>query len=174
MAQTKNEREIRISEDEFPSSAYSRLVPYLTNSKHLRFYQEKDGDKLSYEAKFKSGKIHYSVEFDAHGVLEDVEYIIEEIDIPDASWEVMQVYLNSKFSRYRIKKIQQHYPNISGAQTTLKNAFQNLLTKEIRYEMIVAYRTKKGFKEIEILFNAAGQHLYSRESIPQKYDYVRY
>ncbi len=173
-AQTKNEKEIRITEDQFPPSAYNSLIPYLTNAKRLRFYQEKDGDKLSYEAKFKSGKIHYSVEFNFHGQLEDVEYIIEEVDIPDSSWEVIQVYLNSKFNRYRIKKIQQHYPNTSNTKTTLKNAFQNLITEEIRYEMIVAYRTEKGFKEIEILFNAAGQYLSSRESTPQKYDYVRY
>jgi hypothetical protein len=48
------------------------------NFKRVKFYKESDGDKISFEAKFKYKKQHFSVEFFASGVLEDIEILINK------------------------------------------------------------------------------------------------
>ena len=66
-AQNKYERESRIDKEEFPSKSFSLIQKYLEDAKRVRFYQEMDSTKKSYEAKFKKGRLHYSVEFNKNG-----------------------------------------------------------------------------------------------------------
>lgn len=172
--QQKKEWEHRIPKEAFPPTALELLKPYLKNAKRIRFYQEKDGQKVSFESKFKLKRIFYSVEFDQKGVLEDVEFIIAPYDMTNETWETISNYLETNYDRYRIKKIQQQYILNGTAETTLKQAFQNLILDTNNFEIIIAYRTPKGFKEMELLFNASGKLLSKRASEPQKYDHVRY
>ena len=81
--QNKYERESRIDKSDFPKSAYLLIEDYLKDAKRVRFYQETDSTKKSFEAKFKKGRLHYSVEFDAQGTLEDVEFKIKDNQFPD-------------------------------------------------------------------------------------------
>ena len=170
----KREREFRIKADDFPSVALEALRPYLNGAKRKRFYKEFDGDKTSFEAKFKKGRLFYSVEFDSIGQLEDVEFIVTKNDIPASSFERISDYLNQNFVKTRIKKIQQQYPIQREATTTLREAFQNLLLPYLNYELIISQRAEKGFEEYELLFDAEGNFLSARKSIPQKYDHVLY
>ena len=173
--QLKQERESRISQSEFPAEAIVLLKPYTKHAKRLRFYQEQDGKKTSFEVKFKKDKLHYSVEFSDKGVLEDVEFIIKETDIPDATFNQLVSYLKATYQKHRIKKIQQQYLFKDGMpETLLKTAFQNLLNANITYEIIVATKEKEGFSEYEITFNAAGEHLGTRKSVDPNYDHVLY
>lgn len=173
--QLKQERESRISKAEFPTIAIELLQPYTTSVKRLRFYKEQDGKKFSYEAKFKKDRLRYSVEFSENGQLEDVEFIIKAIDIPDESFNNIQSYLQANYRKHRIKKIQQQYVlNEGTAEALLKTAFQNLLNAKITYELIVATKDKDGFSEYEITFNAQGAHLSTRRSIDPNYDHVLY
>ena len=137
------------------------------------FYKELDGEKSSYEVKFKKSKLYYSVEFDGKGQLEDIEFIIKENDIPEETLKSIKDYLSKTHGKFRFKKIQQQYLNQdSDARSTLREAFQNLMTPEINYEIIIATKDRKGFNEYEITFNADGQHLLTRKSVAPKYDHV--
>lgn len=170
----KNEREFRIKKNDFPEVALAKLEPYIKEGRRRRFYMEVDGAKSSYEVKFKKDRLYYSVEFNSEGLLEDVEFIITERDIPEDSFEQMQLYIKENFERQRIKKIQQQYPLQKSESATLREAFQNLLLPYINYEFIIASKGEKGFEEHELLFDSRGKLLRSRKSIPQKYDHVLY
>lgn len=176
LAQNKYERESRIDLDEFPIKSYSLIQDYLKDAKRVRFYQETDSTKKSYEVKFKKGRLHYSVEFDKEGVLEDVEFKIKERDIPNDTWSTIQFYLNENHDKHRIKKMQQQYPVQKGQSTekTLHNAFQNLILPEVNYELVFSAKESYGFQEYEALFNSEGQLILIRKSFPPSYDHVLY
>ena len=80
-AQTKNEKEFRISLSEFPQNSQEILSAVQDQVKRIRFYKEIDGDQESYESKFKFGKRWFSVEFSKDGVLEDIEVTVKEKQI---------------------------------------------------------------------------------------------
>ncbi|MEM9361590.1 MAG: hypothetical protein AAGA43_03095 [Bacteroidota bacterium] len=175
LGQTKNEREFKIKSSELPQNIEKLLSPYLKDAKRIRYYQEIDGAKKSFEAKFKKGRLHYSVEFDTHGLLEDVEFKINPADIPEASLANILQYLGQNFSRFSVKKIQQQYPALNkSTSTVLIEAFQNLILPYINYELIVSAKKEKGFEQFEVLFNAEGEFLSIRKSIRPKYDHVLY
>jgi len=170
--QKKQEREFRIDKEELPKEITPVLTNYLNNVKRLRFYKELDGERSSYEVKFKKDRLLYSIEFDENGVLEDVEFIIKQKGIPDKTFEKLTKYLKANHEKYRIKKIQQQYLNTGNPQKTLKDAFQNLILPEIQYELIIATKDEEGYGEYEITFDAVGGHLLTRKSVNTKYDHV--
>ncbi|MBC6997639.1 hypothetical protein BIZ36_03975 [Cytophaga sp. FL35] len=174
-AQNKYEREYRIKKSQFPEKALELISTKLEDARRVRFYKETDSIKVSYEAKFKKDHLHYSVEFDEDGVLEDVEILIKSIDIPDDSYSLMTKYLEKKFIRYRIRRMQQQYPvGADPIETTLRNAFQNLMLPTIKYELIVSGKGDSGYQQFEILFNANGDFEKIRKSLPPNYDHVLY
>ena len=171
----KHEKETRIEESEFPPKALAKITPYLEDAKRVRFYKEVDSLKKSYEVKFRLGKLHYSVEFDPRGELEDVEFIIKDNDIPEESWSRISGYLNHNFNKPRVLKIQQQYPrNGRTAQRVFKDAFQNLILPYINYELIFTSNEEEGFQAYEGLFNVRGQRLSIRKSLVADYDHLLY
>ena len=175
-AQNKYEREFRIRKSQFPEKAYAFLKEELQNAKRVRYYKEIDSSKVSFEVKFKRERLYYSIEFDASGNLEDVEVLIKEDDIPNSSFEAIENYLKGYFSKYRIRKIQQQYTlsAFGSVSNTLKNAFQNMIDPKINYELIVGGSTNSGFQDYEIQFDAEGNFISMRKSLPANYDHVLY
>lgn len=174
-AQTKQEREFRITEKEFPDKSVDLIAPYLKHAKRLRFYKEIDGNKISYEIKFKKDKLFYSIEFDDKGILEDIEFIIKKVDIPSSSLENIQRYLKTNHQKVKIKKIQQQYLfDENTTEQDLKNAFQNLLLSTIRYEIVISAKEDSGFQYFEITFDNEGNHIGTRRFIDSNYDHVLY
>jgi len=175
-AQNKYERESRIDKEEFPRKSYSLIKNYLEDAKRIRFYQETDSTKKSFEAKFKKGRLHYSVEFNKNGFLEDVEFKIKERDIPNDTWATIMHYLEKNHAKSRVKKIQQQYSVKEGQPTeeTLHNAFQNLILPEVKYELVFSSKEDKEFQEYEALFDSEGQLIRLRKSFPPSYDHVLY
>ncbi|GLU43521.1 hypothetical protein [Allomuricauda sp. NBRC 101325] len=175
-AQNKYEKETRIDKADFPDNAFSLIETHLENSKRIRFYKEVDSTKQSFEVKLKKGKLHYSVEFDIQGALEDVEFEIDVVDIPEDSWTAIEKYLKSNHSKFRVKKIQQQYPALKdeNPSETIRKAFQNLILPEINYEIVFSAKTDKGFQEYEGLFNSVGQLITLRKSYPPNYDHILY
>ena len=108
--------------------------------------------------------------------MEDIQLGITGVDIPEASFQATEAYLKDHFSKYRIRKIQQQYPRTAFATTeeTFRNAFQNLILPEIRYEIMVQARTAAEYMDFEILFDAEGNFLKQRKSLPPNYDHVLY
>ncbi|MDC6365437.1 MULTISPECIES: hypothetical protein [Flavobacteriaceae] len=174
-AQNKYEQEFRISEEDFPAKALESIKSYVEDAKRIRFYREIDSAKTSFEAKFKKGKLHYSVEFNSKGELEDVEFIIKKTDVPEDAWVQIQQYLDTEFPRSKIKKIQQQYPaNNAETPKVLREAFQNLLLPYIRYELIFTSKSNHGFQTYEGLFDAEGQLRNLRKSLTPNYDHLLY
>jgi hypothetical protein len=175
-AQHKYERESRIKVEECPNNSYEMIQEYLEDAKRVRFYQETDSIKKSFEAKFKKGRLHYSVEFNQNGVLEDVEFQIKERDIPNDTWESILHYLDENHTKYRIKKMQQQYPVVEdqSMEQTLHNAFQNLILSEVNYELVFAAKENKAYQEYEALFDSEGKLIRIRKSYPSGYDHVLY
>ncbi|RUA16746.1 MAG: hypothetical protein DSY83_05230 [Flavobacteriia bacterium] len=175
MSQEKHEQEFRIKKSQFPDAALEQIEQYLGDAKRIRFYQELDSTKKSYEAKFKKGRLHYSVEFNETGKLEDVEFIIKERDIPEDSWNAILEHLQENYPKFRIKKIQQQYPLADReSKKTLHEAFQNLILPYINYELVFSAKKDKGFQTYEALFNSEGTLINIRKSSPLSYDHVLY
>ena len=174
--QYKYEREYRIKKSQFPTNALAFIEEELKHAKRIRFYRETDSTRISYEAKFKLDRLHYSVEFDQQGKLEDIEILIKEVDIPNESLNLMKSYLKEYFTKHRILRIQQQYPvsEDEPVQQTIRNAFQNLLLPSIRYELMVAGKKDDGYQDYEILFDADGNFMNMRKSLPANYDHILY
>ena len=175
-SQYKYEREYRIKKKQFPPKAHALLQEHIEGARKMKYYREVDSTKISYEAKFKMDRLFYSAEFDSQGNLEDIEVLIKEIDIPNASFEAISSYLKSTFVKHRIVKIQQQYAvsEFDSIEETVKNAFQNLLLPSIKYEIVVAAKRDKGFEDFEILFDAEGSFISMRKSLPANYDHILY
>ncbi|WP_419212852.1 hypothetical protein ACNR9Q_01680 [Maribacter sp. X9] len=174
-AQNKYEREYRIRKSQFPEKALSLIEDRIAEAKRVKFYKETDSAKISFEAKLKKDRLWYSIEFDRHGVLEDIEILIRPADVPNDTYATIERYLQDNFSRYRIKRLQQQYPAQTGnLQTTIKNAFQNLILPSNNYELIVAGKKEKNYMDYEILFDADGNFKNIRTSLPPNYDHVLY
>jgi hypothetical protein len=176
LSQAKYEREFRIKESQFPVVALENAQPYLDGVKRLRFYKEIDSSRQSFEIKFKKDRLHYSVEYSSSGVLEDIEVTIRQNDIPNESWDAIIRHLSNFADTYKVRKIQQQYPRDAFAtdSATFRNAFQNLLLPEMRYELMIQARKGKTYKEFEILYDSGGGFLQMRESLPPNYDHVLY
>lgn len=175
-AQNKYEREFRIKKSQFPDNAIQLISEKIEGAKRLKFYKETDSAKTSFEAKFKKDRLWYSVEFDESGILEDVEITIKPLDVPSETYDAILVYLERNFLKYRIRKIQQQYPVIKGEklETTIKNAFQNLILPSINYELIINGKKEKEYLDYEILFDNNGIFIRIRKSLPPNYDHVLY
>ncbi len=175
LSQYKREQEFRIGQKEFPDSAHSLIEDYLEDAKRIRFYQETDSAKNSFEAKFKKGRLHYSVEFSESGQLEDVEFIIKENDVPEESWNAIMDHLGKDYPKFRLKKIQQQYPLADrDPKQTLHEAFQNLILPYINYELVFSAKKGKKFQTYEALFDSEGELINIRKSYPPSYDHVLY
>lgn len=175
-AQSKMEREFRIKRSQFPKKTAALLKDHLQKVKQVRYYKEVDSVKVSYEVKFKKDRLHYSMEFSEDGHLEDIEVSVEQLDVPNETWDNILGHLERDSVKYRIIKIQQQYPvsNDRAEATTIKNAFQNLMLPYINYEVMVSKKGNNGFRDYEILFDAEGHFIRSRKSLPPNYDHILY
>jgi hypothetical protein len=88
----------------------------------------------------------------------------------------MKADLGHRFHKYRIRKILQQYPlqEKTNEDKTLRDAFQNLLLPYIRYELIVAGKEGRSHNDYEVLYDAAGNFIRIRASLPANYDHVLY
>jgi len=176
LAQVKQEQELRIKKEQFPESALELLEEYLEDARRIRFYLEVENAEKGYEAKFKRGKLHYSVEFFENGELEDVEFIIKPRDIPNDSWKAIQDQLGSDYPGFRIIKIQQQHPASEGVdpKTIMHQAFQNLLLPYINYEIVFSAKVDGAFRTHEATFDFEGNLIEIRMYLPPNYDHVLY
>lgn len=175
-SQNKYEREYRILKNQFPTVSLALIKDNVVDIKRLKFYKEIDSAKVSYEAKFKKDRLWYSIEFDTIGNLEDIEITVKSIDIPSDVFANIKAYFVDAFKKHTIKKIQQQYLASSNEklETTLRNAFQNLLLPSINYEIIVSGKEDRSYMEYEVLFDAEGTFINRRKSLPPNYDHVLY
>ena len=175
-AQATYEREHRIKKNQFPEKAHDLLANEITKVKRLRFYRETDSTKTGFKAKFKKDRLRYSMGFNSDGILEDVEILINEIDVPNDTFTSVESYLNQSYTKYQIRKILQQYPvkKTEEIKKTLQEAFQNLLLPSVNYKLIVMCKTDDGSVDFEFLFDSDGNFKKKRALLPPNYDHVLY
>ena len=165
-AQDKIEFEKRIDVSAFPQTAYEQLQPYIKNVKRVKYYQESDGTSQSYEAKFKKFGYRYSVEFDAQGVLQDVEIRIPTSKLSTSTKKALTYYFNSQYERWKIEKIQQQFTSLQ----SLSKQPNPEVTSHL--EIIVATKNAGKLVKYEYLFNDEQEVVSKRKIVHQSYDFL--
>lgn len=174
--QSKNERESKISKTEFPIAALQTLSVIPDKAKRIKYYQETDGDKLSFESKFKFQNLWYSVEFNDDGILEDIEVRVRKHQLPKQIKDQIHTYLNNNCDKFDIVKIQEQYVQngLSPDMSFLKSTISNRKTTDSNYELIVAIKNNKEWTLKEMTFDKQGVFLNSRALQADSYEYIMY
>jgi hypothetical protein len=156
VAQVKFEREYRIKPEEVPAAALEFIDPIFENTR-IRWYLEISREGRSIEAKFNHNRTRYSIEFDESGNLLDVEFEIKEEAIPLKTKEKISGFLDNRFSRYRIMRIQQQW---KGPDAEIKELLAGKRDPEdypAKYEIKVRGREGKKTNWYEYLFSGEGE-----------------
>lgn len=175
-SQTKNEQEKRINQSEFPKIAQNYFNFIAHKTKYLKFYKETDAKKQSFEAKFKINKLHYSIEFDTLGKLEDIEVLVKKRDISKKALKQIDAYFSSNFKKCRIIKIQKQYINHStkNDQYYIAYIIENPNNKHTHFEIIAEIKTKQKHELREFTFNRDGKFEKSRLITSSSYEHALY
>ncbi len=175
-SQSKNEIEERIKASEFPKVALYYFNGISDQVNYLKFYKETDGSKHSFEAKFKLNKLHYSVEFDTLGNLEDIEIVIKEKHIPKPAFKTMLNYFNTNFDKVRFIKIQKQYLNNSNRsdQQFINYVLDNPVGKNTHFEIIAEIKTNGERFLKEFTFKNTGEFEKSRPVSSSSYEHALY
>ncbi|MCA0131049.1 hypothetical protein [Winogradskyella alexanderae] len=175
-SQTKNEKEERIKKEAFPKIALLSLDALPQSCNRFKFYRETDGDKKSYEVKFKYNRKLYSVEFNSEGILEDVEVKIKPKSIPLGIHTNIKTYLKGNFDKYKLIKVQEQYiySGESFGNEYLKTILLNTKATPPNFEIIAEVKQNKKRTIKEFTFNSKGEFLSARILNRTSYEHVLY
>ena len=176
-AQSKDEREERVKLKDFPVKAQDVIRQLPNGYKRMRLYKETDGEKVSYEAKFKFKKQLVSLEFNTLGAIEDIEIEMTKKALKKQRelFKKIENFLKSKGKKYKLIRIQEQYifPGID-ALPFLLSVLNKTYAEAINYELIVQVKTDKDWIFLETLFNESGELLISRYIKPSSYGHILY
>ncbi|MCM4166815.1 hypothetical protein KCTC52924_01668 [Arenibacter antarcticus] len=171
-SQSKPEREHRIKKSQFPIIA-TAVIPEA--AKRIRYYKEIDTVNTLFTLKFKLKRMKYEIEVDDTGEIEQLGFLVKEVDIPRDVYSGIHNFLNSNFQKVKIKRILQWYP--ADTKDALKNTFQNLILPTNTYGLLVRGKKRtqqKNNRDYMLLFNSEGKFLKIREALPVNFDRVLY
>lgn len=176
IGQNKNEKESKVSKTDFPLKAQQTLSLIPDNAKRIKYYQETDGSKMSFESKFKLKNLWFSVEFDQEGNLEDIEVKVRKHQLSKTVRDQIHQYLNGHCDKFDIVKIQEQYvqDGLSSDMAFLKSTISNRKTTGSNYELIVAIKNNKKWTLKEMTFDIQGSFLNSRDLQADSYEYIMY
>lgn len=171
IAQVKYEKEERISVDDLPPVIKVLLPQIEEDGKRIRYYQEFDGVKKSYEIKLKKLDTNFSIEFSQEGILEDIEILIPASELPIPVLEAIR----SQFQHHKKNRIQKQFthPKEQDPKQTLQRVFDGLILPTA-YEIVVYGKTTTGYKQVELLIDSNGKILKKRNVISKDYEHVVY
>lgn len=174
--QSKNEKEERIDKSIFPKKAQTYFDGLQEKVSYLKFYKETDGDRSSYEAKFKINRLHYSVEFDTIGRLEDIEIVIKKRHISKSTFSNISDYFDTNFKKVRFIKIQKQYVNCTSNSDEhfIKHIIQDPYDKHTHFEIIAEVKTNEGRILKEFTFTNKGVFEKSRLVSSSSYEHALY
>jgi hypothetical protein len=175
-SQTKTEKETRIKFDEFPTIAQLYFKNLSNEFKRVKFYKESDGDKISYEAKFKYKKQHFSVEFFASGVLEDIEILINKKNIPSKALGAIDRYFDTNFDKTRYIKIQKQFVNNNQKKDFdfIKHVIEHSNDSYNYFEIIAEIKSNGKDLLKEFTFKSSGVFVKSRIVTSASYEHALY
>lgn len=176
MSQTKNEKEERVSLTDFPEAAQTLIETLPKDCRRLRFYKETDGEKQSFEAKFKYKRRRYSLEFSKNGVIEDLEVQSKIRAIDDPIRDNITNYFDATFTKSKLIKIQKQY--IYNAEIEPELFLAQILsgTTSIapNFEIVAEVKIEKQRELREFTFDSSGVFLNYRTINPTSYEHVLY
>ncbi|AZQ42980.1 hypothetical protein [Nonlabens ponticola] len=165
----KVEQESRIALEQMDDAARILIVELGATPSRTKLYEEQDGSKKSYEAKFKVNRKKYSAEFDRNWQLEDVEIKSTRRSIDKKLWRSINSQLDTMARKWRLEKMQlQYLPSSDVRQLKQKissKQFDNL-------ELIVAFKNNKAVYRKELLFSSRGKLLSQRDIKRRRYDFL--
>jgi hypothetical protein len=175
-SQTKNEKEERITESEFPEAAITVVNNLPDDCKRLKFYKETDGEKQSFEVKFKHKRKRYSLEFSEDGVIEDLEVLAKFKTINEEKKSKIEDYFKSRFNKYKLIKVQKQfvYNEKLDALTFANDILDNTSTEAPNFEIIAEVKTEKKRDIREFTFDESGTFVNFRILNPTSYEHVLY
>lgn len=172
--QEKVEFEKRISKEEVPlviTEAFHELEPEL---RKVRYYSERDGNRRSFEVKFKHKGNAYSVEFTPAGKLEDIEISRHQKDIDGKVFRRIKERLDSDYDRWKIDKIQfQYLPKIND-RLFLKELIAGRIAQHNRLELVIWCKKGRSKKAFEMLFTPDGSFVSMREVVHSDHDFLSF
>ncbi|SCY37147.1 hypothetical protein SAMN05192588_2533 [Nonlabens sp. Hel1_33_55] len=164
----KIEKEERIQQEALPLPIIE-AVTQVSEDRKVKYYKEIDGEKISFEGKFKKAGNRYSMEFDVVGNFEDLEVEVKKRSVDKLLWNAISLKLDSISSRWRTEKIQEQYlpeSTMEKFKEKLKSSnFENL-------EIIAAFKKDGKILRKELLFSAAGALIQMREVKRIAYDFL--
>lgn len=175
-SQSKSEREERISAEDFPEIALSYFNIISQDVNYLKFYKETDGNKKSFEVKFKFKRAHYSVEFDTLGHLEDIEVVIKKRHIPEEIKKVIWKYFKNNFKKSTLVKVQKQYVNTTkkGDKQFIQHILQRPYNKHTHFEIIAEIKNRETHELREFTFDRYGKYQKSRKVTTSSYEHALY
>jgi len=154
-AQEKQEQEFRIDDSEVPQAA-SSFIAQVPVKKSFRWYKEKNGALVTFEAKGRWNRHEISIEFDDAGVIEDIEITQKMRSIPQAVRERITAVLKEESSRYRIKKMR--YQFVGKPEVLLALLMRDSLEQlSSNYELVVQVKVDNAYHIYEYLFDNSGK-----------------
>ncbi|WP_299128225.1 hypothetical protein [uncultured Winogradskyella sp.] len=176
VSQTKKEKEQRIKRSHFPVKAQNILNYLPKDCKRIKYYKETDGNKQSFETKFKYNRQWFSLEFSPNGRIEDLEVIITIKTINSPTKIKIENYFNTKYLKYKLIKVQKQFvfdqnSNVEGFITNILNHDNGTI---VNYEIIAEVKTEKSREMREFTFNQNGAFINFRVIKPTSYEYVLY
>lgn len=173
LSQEKREKEERVKEQDFPVAALLFLNTDSNDYRRLRYYYETDGERESYEAKFKKDGEWFSVEFNTEGQLQDIEVTTDWEDLPKSFHQSLENYMQSNYERWKFEKFQRQFLPQENNTDLLKSVLSNPLTvSPFNIELIVATKNDGKLQKFELLFTSEGQFLQKRKVIRRSYGFL--
>ncbi|MTI22551.1 hypothetical protein E1176_16080 [Fulvivirga sp. RKSG066] len=170
----KIERESRVKLKETPKDMQSVLMPFVSEAKKLKYYQEYDGKRITYEAKVILHKRHFSIEFSEEGKLEDVEVIYCFTELPQDTQDAIVDYL-MQYANFKIKKTQKQFTDINKSDSgVIQGAIENDNTLTIKYELVISIKESVHWASFELLFDRNGKLLEKKEMANRSEDHLLY
>ena len=169
-SQTKLEREHRIKKSQFPSLESDIMI--LGNIRNLKYYKEVDSSNTTYTLKFRKGRMHYHIDYNEKGTLQNTGFTVKEVDIPMETYARIGAVLNANFDKIKIKYIQQRYNGSS--ENVLKNTFQNLILPGNTYKIMLRGKKMDKREDYIAIFDAEGNLIKTTRALPANYDRVLY
>lgn len=168
----KQEVEKSIKKDEMPSEALKLIEKYFEEYEDIDFFEETDGQIVTFEAKLEWKGYRYSIEFNEEGVLLDIEQLIDISEIDDQLRIAIIKEIEDQYTKYEITRIQRQYPTDKTNQKIeafLNGDFEDLI---LRYELEIDGQNRKELGSFELLFDDGGALLQKRKIIRRSIDNI--
>ena len=176
VSQTKNEKEERITLSEFPMAAQKAIETLPRNCKRINFYKETDGQKQSFEVKFKYRGKRYSLEFSNEGIIEDLEVVVKFKTLKANIKTKIKDYFTSSYSKHKVMKVQKQY--VYNSKIEASQFINNILSQDFgiapNFEIIAEVKADKQRHLREFLFDKNGAFINFRTINPTSYEHVLY